>query len=146
MTGGGRGRALDAQGLRLLELLSMPEVAVMLPGRHSVRYVRRLADAGELELVKLGRAVRITPESVAAYRQRLRAELAEQAYDQALTRLKAAIARASTTLRNLRRGQITPEEYERFKACIRKATAEVSAARKLLRQENERLRDQARAS
>jgi excisionase family DNA binding protein len=57
-------------GLEVLDLLTVSEVASRL--RCSPRMVRRLADAGELERVKLGALVRITPESVAAYKQRLR--------------------------------------------------------------------------
>jgi hypothetical protein len=64
---------MRAAGPRLLELLTMAEAAAALPGpRHSTGYVKRLADAGDLERVRLGALVRITPESVAAYKQRLR--------------------------------------------------------------------------
>ena len=63
---------MTAAGLRLLDLLTYQEAAARLPGRRrSVRAVRLLADAGELERVWFGRVARITPESVAAYRQRL---------------------------------------------------------------------------
>lgn len=54
---------------RIPGLLTRSEAAVQL-GR-SVKTVTRLADAGELERVRLGALTRITPESVAAYRQRL---------------------------------------------------------------------------
>ena len=68
----GRGSAapgMAAAGYRVLDLLTMADAAVLL-GRRSVRAVRRLADAGELERVRFGRTVRITPESVEAYKQR----------------------------------------------------------------------------
>ena len=62
---------MSAAGLRILDLLTMGEAAVMLPGRlRSVAAVRRLAAAGELVRVDFGGLARITPESVAAYNQR----------------------------------------------------------------------------
>ena len=65
---------MTAEGLRLLDLLTASEAAARLPFCCSVRRVRRLADAGELERVRLGALVRYTPESVAAYKKRLIAE------------------------------------------------------------------------
>lgn len=65
----------DDVGLEALDLLTVGEVAARL--RCSVRMVRRLADAGELERVKLGTLARYTPESVAAYKQRLRDQAAQ---------------------------------------------------------------------
>ena len=62
---------MTAAGARVLDLLTMPEAAALLPGRCSVRRVRLLADAGELERVRFGSLARITPESVAAYRRKL---------------------------------------------------------------------------
>lgn len=59
-------------GLEVLDLLTLSEVAARL--RCSPKKVTRLAAAGDLERVKLGALVRITPESVAAYKQRLIAE------------------------------------------------------------------------
>lgn len=59
-------------GVEALGLLPVQEVADLL--RCSTRTVRRLADQGELERVHLGSLVRITPESVAAYKQRLIAD------------------------------------------------------------------------
>jgi len=56
-------------GLEALDLLTVSEVAARL--RCSPRKVRRLADEGELQRVKLGSLARYTPESVAAYKQRL---------------------------------------------------------------------------
>ncbi len=56
-------------GPEALDLLTVSEVAQRL--RCSPRKVTRLANEGELQRVKLGALVRITPESVAAYRQRL---------------------------------------------------------------------------
>ena len=56
-------------GLEALDLLTVDEVAQRL--RCSPRKVRRLADEGELQRVKLGALARYTPESVAAYKQRL---------------------------------------------------------------------------
>ena len=62
---------MTAAGTRILDLLTMSEAAVMLPGRcRSVAAVRRLAAANELVRVDMGALVRITPESVAAYNQR----------------------------------------------------------------------------
>jgi hypothetical protein len=71
VTGRRYNRELAALGERAIGLLTMGEAAVALPGRRSVRHVRLLADAGELERVRLGRLDRITPESVAAYKKRL---------------------------------------------------------------------------
>jgi excisionase family DNA binding protein len=62
-------------GVEALDLLTVREVAGRL--RISVRKVDRLAAAGELEKVKLGTLARITPESVAAYKQRLRDQAAQ---------------------------------------------------------------------
>lgn len=59
-------------GMEALDLLTVGEVAQRL--RCSQRKVRRLADEGELTRVKLGTLARYTPESVAAYKQRLIAE------------------------------------------------------------------------
>lgn len=59
---------LPAGDPRILDLLTASEAAVRL--HLSADAVRSLAAAGELERVKFGRAVRITPESVAAYKQR----------------------------------------------------------------------------
>ena len=56
-------------GPEALDLLTVSEVAQRL--RCSPRKITRLANEGELQRVKLGALVRITPESVAAYRQRL---------------------------------------------------------------------------
>ena len=62
---------MTAAGTRILDLLTMPEAAALLPGRlRSVAAVRRLAAEGELVRVDFGSAARITPESVAAYNQR----------------------------------------------------------------------------
>lgn len=63
MTGG-----LPAGDLRILDLLTAPEVAVRLGC--SVDKVRALAAAGELERVPFGSLVRVSPESVAAYELR----------------------------------------------------------------------------
>jgi excisionase family DNA binding protein len=73
----GRRRREDAMpgpDYEALSLLTVSEVAQMF--RCSPLKVRRLADAGDLERVKLGSLVRITPESVAAYKQRLRDQAA----------------------------------------------------------------------
>ena len=59
---------MEAAGMRLLGLLTVPEAAARLGC--SPETVRRLAAAGELERVNLGALARITPESVAAYQQR----------------------------------------------------------------------------
>ena len=59
----------DAGDPRILSLLTASEVAALL--RCSPRKVRRLADDGELQRVKLGSLARYTPESVAAYKARL---------------------------------------------------------------------------
>ncbi len=48
----------------------MSEAAALIPGRCSVAKIRLLADEGVLVRVMFGRQVRITPESVAAYKQR----------------------------------------------------------------------------
>jgi excisionase family DNA binding protein len=64
-------------GLEALDLLTVSDVAARL--RCSARMVRRLVDQGELERVKVGSLVRITPESVAAYKQRLRDQAASEA-------------------------------------------------------------------
>lgn len=62
-------------GVEALDLLPVGEVAERL--RCSVRMVRRLVLRGELEQVKLGSRARITPESLAAYKQRLRDQAAK---------------------------------------------------------------------
>ena len=63
-----------AAGVRVLDLLTAPEVAMLLARALGVRYsaarVHRLADEGVLERVRFGALVRFTPESVAAYKQR----------------------------------------------------------------------------
>lgn len=61
-------------GDEALDLLTYSEVAARL--RVSEKTVRRLVESGELERVRIGRGVRITPESVAEYKQRLRADAA----------------------------------------------------------------------
>jgi excisionase family DNA binding protein len=60
-----------------LSLLTVSEVAQMF--RCSPLKVRRLADAGELERVHVGSLVRITPESVAAFKKRIRDQAASEA-------------------------------------------------------------------
>jgi excisionase family DNA binding protein len=59
---------MTAAGMRLLDLLTVSEAAVRL--RCSPEKVARLADEGVLVRERFGVLVRITPESVAAYRQR----------------------------------------------------------------------------
>ena len=65
-------------GPEALDLLTVDEVAARL--RFSARTIWRLIDAERkhpgtgLESVREGRAVRITPEAVIAYKERLRAE------------------------------------------------------------------------
>jgi excisionase family DNA binding protein len=59
-------------GLEALDLLTVSEVAARL--RCSPKNVGRLVAAGELTRVKMGALVRITPESLLAYKQRLIAE------------------------------------------------------------------------
>jgi excisionase family DNA binding protein len=59
-------------GVEVLDLLTVSEVAQRL--RCSPRKVVRLAAEGELQRVKLGRLTRYTPESVAAFKERLIAE------------------------------------------------------------------------
>ena len=65
-------------GPEALDLLTVKEVAQRL--RVSVKTVRRLVDAGRsqpgagLESVRIGTAVRVAPEAVIAYKERLRAE------------------------------------------------------------------------
>jgi excisionase family DNA binding protein len=56
-------------GLEALDLLTASEVAQRL--RCSMKKVTRLAAEGEIQKVKLGALARYTPESVAAYKQRL---------------------------------------------------------------------------
>lgn len=63
MTGG-----LPAGDLRILDLLTASEAALELGV--SVDKVRSLAAAGVLERVDAGSLVRVTPESVAAHKQR----------------------------------------------------------------------------
>ena len=60
--------ALPAGDLRILDLLTASEAALEL--HRSADTVRRLAAEGELERVDAGSLVRITPESVAAYKHR----------------------------------------------------------------------------
>jgi excisionase family DNA binding protein len=63
---------MTAAGLRILDLLTVPEAALRLDC--SPDTVLRLAGAGELDRERFGALVRITPESVAAYEQRMIAE------------------------------------------------------------------------
>jgi hypothetical protein len=69
---------MSAAGPRILDLLTASEAAAELGPRMgrrcSVRTVRRLAAEGVLVRVMLGTHARYTPESVAAYKQRLIAE------------------------------------------------------------------------
>jgi excisionase family DNA binding protein len=62
---------LPAGDLRILDLLTASEAALEL--RLPVDTVRSLAAAGVLVRVPFGRQARFTPESVAAYGQRLTA-------------------------------------------------------------------------
>jgi excisionase family DNA binding protein len=59
---------MSAAGLRVLDLLTVSEVAVRLGC--SAKRVTSLAAAGELTRVDMGVLARITPESVTAYEQR----------------------------------------------------------------------------
>jgi excisionase family DNA binding protein len=59
---------MSAAGMRLLDLLTVSEAAVRLGC--SPEKVTRLADEGVLVRERFGALVRITPESVAAYKQR----------------------------------------------------------------------------
>lgn len=59
---------LPAGDLRILDLLTASEAARELGV--SVDKVRSLAAAGALERVPFGRGVRVTPESVAAFKKR----------------------------------------------------------------------------
>jgi hypothetical protein len=59
---------MSAAGLRLLDLLTVPEVALRI-GR-SPEMVRSLIAGGVLKQVRFGVLVRVTPESVAAYERR----------------------------------------------------------------------------
>jgi len=64
--------------LRILDLLTAAEAGALLSrdlgGWFSADKVRALVRAGELERVDFGRAMRVTPESVAAFEQRQRCE------------------------------------------------------------------------
>jgi excisionase family DNA binding protein len=60
---------MSAAGTRLLDLLTVSEAAARLGC--SPEKVRRLADAGVLAEERFGVLVRITPESVAAHKQRM---------------------------------------------------------------------------
>jgi excisionase family DNA binding protein len=62
---------MSAAGMRLLDLLTVSEAAVRLDC--SAEMVRRLVAEGVLTEERFGVLVRITPESVAAYKQRQRA-------------------------------------------------------------------------
>ena len=72
MTGG-----LPAGDLRILDLLTASEAGALLSrdlgGWFSADRVRALVRAGELVRVDFGRALRVTPESVEEYVQRLAA-------------------------------------------------------------------------
>lgn len=59
-------------GDEALDLLDVSEVATRL--RVSVPTIRRLIASGELEEVRVGRRVLVTPEAVIEYKNRLRAE------------------------------------------------------------------------
>lgn len=65
---------MTAAGLRLLDLLTVPEAAARLRRSTGMRYspekVRRLIADGVLKQERFGALVRVTPESVAAYEQR----------------------------------------------------------------------------
>ena len=65
---------MSAAGLRVLDLLTIPEAAARLRRSTGMRYspekVTRLAAAGELTREDMGALARITPESVAAYEMR----------------------------------------------------------------------------
>jgi excisionase family DNA binding protein len=58
---------MSAAGMRLLDLLTVSEAAVRLDC--SAEMVRRLVAEGVLTEERFGVLVRITPESVAAYKQ-----------------------------------------------------------------------------
>ena len=60
--------AMSAAGPRILALLTISEAAALL--KCSAKKVTRLADEGVLDREMFGTLTRITPESVAAYRQR----------------------------------------------------------------------------
>jgi excisionase family DNA binding protein len=60
---------MSAAGLRLLDLLTVSEAAARLGC--SAEKVTRLANEGVLERVRFGSLVRITPESVAAYKHQM---------------------------------------------------------------------------
>jgi excisionase family DNA binding protein len=59
---------MSAAGFRVLDLLTVGDAAARLGC--SADTVRRLARQGDLTVERYGALVRITPESVAAYRQR----------------------------------------------------------------------------
>lgn len=58
-------------GSESLDFLTVGEVAARL--RCSVKTVRRKIAAGEIEAVRIGTLVRVAPEAVAEYKERLRA-------------------------------------------------------------------------
>jgi excisionase family DNA binding protein len=62
---------MSAAGVRLLDLLTVSEAAVRLGC--SAEKVRRLVAEGVLAEERFGVLARITPESVAAYKQRMTA-------------------------------------------------------------------------
>jgi hypothetical protein len=65
---------MTAAGMRLLDLLTVSEAAARLRRSTGMRYspekVRRLIVCGVLKQERFGALVRVTPESVAAYKQR----------------------------------------------------------------------------
>jgi len=63
-------------GDEALDLLTYGEAATRL--RVSMSTIRRLIASRDLEKVNVGRAVRTTPESVAAYKQKLKNEAAQK--------------------------------------------------------------------
>jgi len=66
-----QGAAMTDVGSESLDFLTVGEVAARL--RCSVKTVRRKIAAGEIEAVRIGTLVRVAPEAVAEYKERLRA-------------------------------------------------------------------------
>ena len=64
-------------GTAVLGLMSIKRVAELLD--YSERQVRRMIASGTLEAIKDGGSVRVLPESIIAYKQRLRGDRAELA-------------------------------------------------------------------